>query len=162
MTDRTAYVQGLRDLADALDANPTIPLPDRFFTTRVTSPDDLDDDRKREYAKRRAAEIARAIPARVDKRTFGSLFALATSFGPIKFEVFFDREHVCERIVTGTRTVTEDEPDPDEVAKLPKRTITREVEDVEWRCPDSLLGSHDGDADAELPAQPQALKGGSS
>lgn len=162
MTDRTAFAQGLRDLADALEAHPEIPLPYQFLTARVHPPRDLDDDRKREYAKRRAAEIARAIPAKVDKQTFGSLFALTASFGPVKLEVFFDREQVCERVVTGTRTVTEEEPDPEEVEKLPKRTVTREVEDVEWRCPDSLLGSVNGDDDAELPAQPHAVEGGQS
>lgn len=146
MTDRTAFVQGLRELADALEASPEIPLPYRYFSARVTSPNHLDDDGKSKHAKRRAAEIARAIPAKVDKQSLGSLFALVTSFGPIKLEVFFDRDQVCERVVTGTRTVTEEEPDPEEVDKLPKRTVTREVEDVEWRCPDSLLAppTHDG------------------
>lgn len=162
MTDRTAFAQGLRDLADALDAHPEIPLPTTPFFARIHPPTDLDDERKREYARRRAAEIARAIPSKVDKQAFGSVFSLSAKFGPISVDFDFNREQVCERVVTGTRTVTEEEPDPDAMAQVPKRTVTREVEDVEWRCPDSLLGSTDGDDDAALPAQPPAVEGGQS
>lgn len=162
MPDRTAFVQGLRDLADALEAHPEIPLPSTPLFARVSPPADLDDDRKREYAKRRAAEIARAIPRKVDKRVFGATFSLAATFGPITVDFDFNRDQVCERVVTGVRTVTEEEPDPDAMAQVPKRTVTREVEDVEWRCPDSLLGSVDGDADNELPTQPAAIEGGQS
>ncbi len=40
------------------------------------------------------------------------------------------RARVCERIVTGVETVTEQVPDP----AAPKITVERVVEQVEWRC----------------------------
>ena len=48
------------------------------------------------------------------------------------------REEVCERKVT---VVTEEveEVDPEALAALPKVMVTREVEQVEWICPPSLL-----------------------
>jgi len=51
------------------------------------------------------------------------------------------RAQVCERVVTGTQTVTEEVPDPDYIAAAPKVTVTREVESVEWNCVPIL--SHD-------------------
>lgn len=44
------------------------------------------------------------------------------------------RAQVCERVVTGTQTVTEEVLDPDYLAAAPKITVTREVESVEWKC----------------------------
>lgn len=44
------------------------------------------------------------------------------------------RDQVCERIVTGTTTVTETVPDPEYIAAAPKVTVSREVETVEWKC----------------------------
>lgn len=44
------------------------------------------------------------------------------------------RDRVCDRVVTGSTTVTEEIPDPDYIAAAPKVTVTREVESVEWKC----------------------------
>lgn len=44
------------------------------------------------------------------------------------------RAQVCERVVTGVETVTEEIPDPDYIAAAPTITQTREVETVEWKC----------------------------
>lgn len=53
------------------------------------------------------------------------------------------RNLVCERVVTGVETVTEEIPDPEYIAAAPKITQTREVEQVEWQC-----GPIMGDAEA--------------
>ncbi len=59
---------------------------------------------------------------------------------PVMLHAYGDRAKVCERVVTGTREVTEEVPDPD----APKVTVTRVVEDVEWRC-SSILAAGEGD-----------------
>lgn len=44
------------------------------------------------------------------------------------------RSKVCERVVIGEREVTEQVPDPELVKDVPMKTVTRVVEDIEWRC----------------------------
>lgn len=95
------------------------------------------------------AELARVglrAGVKVDKQTSGAnLFGVALTVGVIKMTVYGDRNEVCERVVVGTREVTEEAPDPAAVAALPTTTVTRVEEIVEWRC-GSLL------ADARPPA----------
>lgn len=55
------------------------------------------------------------------------------------------RAEVCERVVVGTETVTEEVPDPDYIAAAPTITQTREVEQVEWRCAPVLAPVEAGD-----------------
>jgi hypothetical protein len=84
------------------------------------------------------AEAARGL-GRVAKRSDESYLNLDRSFGPHKIQAYASHYGVCERIVVGTETVTEEVPDPELLAKVPTVTVTEEVEIVEWRCPDSLL-----------------------
>lgn len=57
------------------------------------------------------------------------------------------RDAVCERVVVGVESVTEEVPDPDFVAPTPPMvTRTREVETVEWRCSPLLAASAEEDA----------------
>ncbi len=58
------------------------------------------------------------------------------------------RAQVCERVVTGVETVTEEIPDPDYIAAAPRVTQTREVETVEWRCVPLLAESAASNEDA--------------
>jgi hypothetical protein len=78
---------------------------------------------------------------RVEKSYDGGQWAnLDLFFGPIKLHMYGARDEVCERVVVGTREVTEEVPDPDALAAIPTVTVTRTVEDVEWRC-NSILGA---------------------
>jgi hypothetical protein len=86
------------------------------------------------------AQIARAIGGQWDKRVDGSWFWLAQEVVPgVTYELYINRNLVCERVVTGTETVTVTEPDPELVAGLPTVTRTETREIVEWVCPDSVL-----------------------
>lgn len=78
-----------------------------------------------------AAEILDAHPG-VTLERLGGPFAI-TCNGDTSWSVYFSSS-VCVRVQTGTRTVTE--PDPEAVAALP--TITREEPVYEWRCADPL------------------------
>lgn len=66
--------------------------------------------------------------------------------GKVSLHVFVEREEICERIVTGTRKVTEEVPDPEALAAVPKVTVTKTVEDVEWRCHPILAAELPGGA----------------
>ncbi len=56
------------------------------------------------------------------------------AFGPVQLQVYVNREQVCERVVTGVTKVTETVPDPALLAEVPLVEVTKEVEQVEWRC----------------------------
>jgi hypothetical protein len=70
--------------------------------------------------------------------------------GGVPIRIYTEREAVCERVVTGTTTVTETVPVGEDTR--PVETITREVETYEWRCA-PLLAAAAEDADTiEVPA----------
>lgn len=152
MTSREEFVQGMRQLADTLEANPELPLPYGMEIARVSPPGDMDPDVKPEYIKRRLAQLARLLPGKVDKQVSDimSNFQLVTHFGPIQYLIEARREYVCEQVTVGQRTETVEEVDREAYDQLPKKTVEKTVDVVEWRCPDTLLGAYDGDADREL------------
>lgn len=81
------------------------------------------------------ARVARALGGHWDKVDFGPLFKLRREVADgVIVELTASREDVCERVVTGTREVEIEEPDPAAVEALPKIKRTTLVEDVEWRC----------------------------
>lgn len=119
--DRAAYTDGLRQLADWLEANPEIDLPwtgtyDSFSLGVWVSKEEL-------------ATIARALPGKVEKdfTTLDTVVYVRAAFAGLKVEAYAGRNAVCERIVTGTETVT-----VPAVEAKPERTEEREV--IEWHC----------------------------
>lgn len=88
-------------------------------------------------AKQKMADIVRAAKAAgaTVTKTISEEYAGANlSFGHVSLEVYAHREVVCERRVTGTREIEVEEQDPEALAKVPTRTVTKTVEDVEWVC----------------------------
>lgn len=91
------------------------------------------------------AEFARAAARaghKVVKKPGGTedqFFGVEIHFGWPHIYVYADREQVCERVVTGTREVVEEIPDPD----APTITQTRVEEIVEYRCGPLLGGGSD-------------------
>lgn len=61
------------------------------------------------------------------------------TWGPITAALLSQRADVCERVVTGTKTVTKTVPNPTLVAEVPLVEITEEIEQVEWRCAPLLV-----------------------
>lgn len=83
------------------------------------------------------AEAARTLGGEWEKRAedASGLFYLSREVAPgVVYELVAWREAVCQRVVTGTREVEVEEPDPEMVAALPVVKRTQTVEDVEWRC----------------------------
>lgn len=130
---RTEYIAGLHALAAWLTEHPEVPLPYGAGTS------DLFDSEKVTFYLRTREQMrtfARLFPGRLDKRTWerrdgdGGRMELHGHLAGLHLYASVERDEVCERIVTGTRQVTEEVPDP----AAPKITVTRTVEDVEWRC----------------------------
>lgn len=71
-----------------------------------------------------------------EKRPSLGNYYVTKKFGDATFQAYFGSPGVCKKVVKGTKTVTKEIPDPN----APKITVTEEVEDVEWVCPESVLG----------------------
>ncbi len=138
-TDRRAeYIKGLRMFADLLESNPdTIPLPynggaGEFASARITMWFHGAD------ARRQLGAAARAFPGRLNKSPRGDeYFEMVGALHGLHLDFVAMRHDVCERIVVGEREVTRTVPDP--TVKVPTVEVTETVQDVEWKCPPSLL-----------------------
>jgi hypothetical protein len=141
MTDerRAAYVSGLRKLADILERHPEVELPYTGTNGELTWILTGDSGHKAQQA-----AIARALPGTVRKGVRGDAFDLRGENDGLGVLVIADRDEVCERVVVGTETVTEERPDPEALAALPTVTVTEEREVVEWRCGSLLSGAGTG------------------
>lgn len=120
---------GLRAVADFVETNPHLAQHLQYSFGRVlTAVNHADDPR------RAMGDFARAAGKAM--KTYDDQWAgLDIAFGSlVSLHVYAAREKVCERIVTGTHEVTEEVVDPDALAALPKVTVTKTVEDVEWIC----------------------------
>jgi hypothetical protein len=127
-TERQKAVDGIRALADFLEAHPDLDAPDtdRFHVCLTWN-----GDPKAEMAKwARAASHLKPVKD-FDSDQFARLLI---PFGPTSIEVFANRSQICERVVTGVTQVTETVPDPELVKAVPLVEVTREIEDVEWVC----------------------------
>lgn len=131
-TERAAYIDGLRQVADFLDQHPDVPVTaHESFMQLVPS-----------YTDDAAAVFARAVKAlasagRVEKNDSGSYFTCTVMVGGHELSVFTDRTVVCERVVVGTEIV--EIPDP----AAPKITVEQEI--VEWRCGSILAAAAGGE-----------------
>lgn len=132
---RAAYARGLRALADALEASPgALPLPHDGTLSPVTLYFLSGEDPRAALA-----AAARALPCdfrkEVTDRGDGTdTLRLLGSLHGLEVELVAYRADVCERVVTGTRKVTERVKDPEVLAEVPEVEVTRVVEDVQWIC----------------------------
>lgn len=134
-TERDNYVAGLRALADLLDDHPELPLPN---TGRSNAFDWWIWDHDVEDPKATLAEIVRLIPGAKNKvvgeAAGSSWFTVEATLRGLRIDVNANRATVCQRVVTGTREVVEEVPDPDALAAVPTVSVTKTVEDFEWVC----------------------------
>lgn len=124
-TARTACIDGLRALADALEADATLPLPYHGHSVAMSF---FTDDKAELVA------LARLMTGRAEKKVddSGSYgFKLEGQVYGLKLLAYAHRDEVCERVVTGTREVTRTEQITEVTGT---REVTETVEDVEWIC----------------------------
>lgn len=122
---RGEYIAGLRMLADLLEQHPELKTPHGDIDVIPRGP---------EQSREQLAAWARALPGKKDKHIGEKLANLEGRLRGVKVTVICYRDEVCERVVTGTREVTEEVPDPAALAAVPTVTKTKVVEDVEWVC----------------------------
>jgi hypothetical protein len=130
---RADYIAGLRQLADLLEQRDDLPLPYTGTGSELLFILHRNDDQRALLA-----AFARAFPGRIEKRVRGEDFDLKASLRGLRVQVIADRNEVCERIVTGTDTVTKEVPDP--TVQVPLVEVTETVEHVEWVCRPLLSG----------------------
>jgi hypothetical protein len=113
MDERTKAIQGLRQLADFLEAHPAVPLPVLWGLNA--------------YARSRADLAAAARVGGWTKSYNDSWFALSREFGEgaVTLEINIERGQVCRKVVTGTRVVP---AQPESV-----------VETYDWVCDEPAL-----------------------
>ena len=144
--DRAARIAGLRKLADVLEDNPDLPLPHPFSHGSVDFY--LQDGREDMQA------LARALPCSWVKHYWDgrgtAFFDLRGKLGGLSIHLSAHRDAVCTRVVTGQREVTETVKDPEALAKVPEVTVTRVVDDVEWKCEPLMKPALADDAPLEV------------
>ena len=128
--DRTGYIAGLRQLATWLEGNPDLPLPVDGANTCMPigwQPED----------RSQMAALARAFPGPVKKDADEQMYRIDAAFAGLHVRAYAYRAKVCERVQTGTETITEHVPDPD-MPPVPLVAVTREVPTYVWECPPLL------------------------
>jgi hypothetical protein len=128
--DQQAYIKGLRDIADWLEAHPDYVPKSTTGGVQISVPG--------VFTKEDLIAAGRALGGTLEKSTTDNFFWLDKKFGPHILSAAAYRDEVCEKVVTVTEEeVTE--PDPAIVATLPTVTRTVQRETIEWVCPDSVL-----------------------
>lgn len=127
-TNRMDFVKGLRKLADFLESHEKVRLPSGdlgIYTFGEVESLDL--------AKRYAKDFGT-----FERQITENCFKLTKNFSEnVSLTAVFYRDNVCERTVVGKKMVKEMVPDPS--IDTPLVEVDREVEIVEWSCPESLL-----------------------
>ena len=139
---RAEYIKGLHAFADALEAHPDVRLPYDGTETDITTYFLSGDDPRAAMA-----AAARAFPCDFRKEVTedgdhaAGTLRLKGKLHGLRIELVAYRTAVCERVVTGTREVTETVKDPEALAAVPEVEITKVVEDVVWECHSILAPS---------------------
>jgi len=132
--------ESLRALADMIEANPQLAEEISYGLGNSISVPIVDGDQKAKLAA--FAKATTKAGAKVTKHATGggNYFGIKATLGEVTLDVWASRDQVCERIVTGTKEVTEEVLDPEALAAVPRVAVTKTVEEVEWRCT-SLLAA---------------------
>jgi hypothetical protein len=78
--------------------------------------------------------VMRRYGAKTDKSITDSMYNLVADFGALSLNFLAYRKDVCELVVTGTRVVTEEVPDPEALAAVPTTKVIRTEDVTEWVC----------------------------
>lgn len=139
------YADGLRMVADFLEAHPEIDLPEPSLTCySVTS-------------KEKAATIAKALSSggRCEKDYSNDLVTLKRAFGCVTLHYHGMRYNVCEQVKVGTRIVPEQYVPPQPATE--GHVVPEHEEAVyEWRCAPLLAAG----PRAEMPEEKALTDGG--
>lgn len=110
---RAEYVEGLRQLANLLEGDEKIPLPEATLSSY------------RLNTKAEAAELIRNLGS-CRKEYNDSLFNVTKKLGGITYQVIFRRDAVCEAKVIGKKILPARPAQPAQPEQ--------EVDDIQWVC----------------------------
>lgn len=117
------FVSSLRELADYYESNPGTPLPPYPVLNIFASRDPA-------IAKCQFRQFGN-----FDKEYMDTWFAASKKFGVIRLDLCAPRDQVCQKVVTGTRTIPERI-----IPASPETLVPEHVEEIyEWQC-DPVLG----------------------
>lgn len=139
-------VAGLRDLAAFIQNNPDLAPGFRGLTFSGIKAHLFAEDKAAQLG--RYAQAAARHGAKVSKDIDDNWHNVILQFDGVKVEVLAYRDEVCERVVTGTETVTKKVKDPEALAAVPEVEVTEERETYEWVCKPLLGGDPAADAEA--------------
>lgn len=127
--DQQEMVEGLRELADFIEAHIELPIDSRFKLNTFLYDSCMNKSPYSviEGSAKNKLRVATKALGKAEKRWGDYYIDVARKFGPITLEFTINKGAVCERIVTGTKEVPEQ--------LLPART----EEIVEWKCVESIL-----------------------
>ena len=133
-TTNASTARNARTLAAFLDAYPDLPEPTHYEVYRHPAVKWLIWDYVPGEQKQLAIDVVRLLPGKATKTVRGvdGWMEYSGEVDGVKWKVVAAREAVCERVVTGTETVTKSVPDPSILVPLVE--VTEEVETVEWVC----------------------------
>ena len=142
--DRDAYIAGMRQLMDILEANPGLPLPFEGRSSAMTF-----HFLNAEDPRAAMAAAARTLPCKWDKRVWSgsedrNYFDLSGQIAGARVKLSAFRDAVCTRVVTGT----EEREIEETVTPAVIRKVVKPVEVVEWQC-GSLLAERTADPPPE-------------
>lgn len=125
--DRADVAAGLRAYADLLDNDPSVPISANLsLGLFVHAGEDVDE-------KQVTRQLLRTLGGgHWDKGAYDNYLIFRGWLHGVPVDVWVSRQAVCERVVTGTREVTELLPVGEDTR--PVQPITRTVEDVQWIC----------------------------
>ena len=128
---RQESIDFIRHVCDKLEENPDLP---NLFTDINYYAWGWD----HEDVKQVLTDLRRALGGKFDKEYDDGYFRLKARHGDTRVEFIAQRDAICERKVVGTETVEVEEYDKELLAEVPKVTVTKEREIVEWICPETL------------------------
>lgn len=135
---RDGVIAGLRELADALEDHPRMPLPGGTetwsnlmgFASSQAETREVDGEFVTETSLEFMARLAKNCPGKLEKVPLGNYFGLQRKFGTITVVWNADRDQVCIQKKTGTETR--------KVETVVTPAVTAEHEETvdvfEWEC----------------------------
>lgn len=121
--------QGLRELADWIEAHPNNPAAQAVAHNMTTIGTGTITFHRDEFR-----ALATALGGERQKDADDNYVIVTRKFGPVLVRIEGYRESVCVPRVVGT--VTEEVPAHDAIPAQPARTIERDI--IEWECPPVL------------------------
>jgi hypothetical protein len=129
--ERQQKIDAMRRICDFLESHPEFKLPYEMNTGKTTA-----------FPSGKADFAAHVrMLGSGNKEVDDSFFRFSRDFGGVVIELAESRDLICDRVVVGTKEIETEEADPVAVAAIPKVKVRKQVEIVEWRCPDNLLSA---------------------